>query len=69
MNQGQASQTSGPPRTIGKAIGIIGLPDTVNEARLRIIIPENLAISKVEMRPEHEGAIVEFENPAVTCEI
>jgi squamous cell carcinoma antigen recognized by T-cells 3 len=50
---------------VGKAIGIIGIPDTVNEARLRTIVPENLAISKVEMRPEHEGAIIEFDNPAV----
>lgn len=52
----------GPP---GKAIGVIGLPDTVNEARVRTIIPEELVISKVEMRPLNEGVILEFQNEAV----
>jgi hypothetical protein len=49
----------------GKAIGIIGITDTVNETRLRSILPHNLVISKVEMKPENEGAIVEFETEAV----
>jgi Occluded RNA-recognition motif len=49
----------------GKAIGIIGIPDTVNETRLRSIFPEGLVILKVEMKPENKGAIVEFETEAV----
>lgn len=49
----------------GKAIGVIGIPDTVNEARVRTIIPEELVISKVEMRPLNEGVILEFQNEAV----
>jgi hypothetical protein len=49
----------------GKAIGVIGIPDTVNEARLRTIIPEDLAIIKVEMRPLNEGVILEFQNEGV----
>jgi len=64
-NQPSTASPTAPPR-LGKAIGIIGIPDTVNESRLRAIIPNNLVITTVEMRPEHEGAIVEFENQAVS---
>jgi hypothetical protein len=57
----QLLQRMGP----GKAIGVIGIPDTVNEARVRTIIPEELVMSKVEMRPLNEGVILEFQNEAV----
>jgi hypothetical protein len=49
----------------GKAIGVIGIPDTVNEARIRSLVPSNLSLEKVEMRPENEGAILVFEKEAV----
>lgn len=55
-----------PNRTIpGKAIGVVGLLDTVNEARVRSVVPENLALEKVEMRPENGGAILVFKNESV----
>lgn len=54
-----------PRSVVGKAIGIIGLPDTVNEARVRSIVPENLALEKVEMKPENEGAILVFQKESV----
>jgi Occluded RNA-recognition motif len=44
----------------GKAFGIIGLRDTVNEARLRSLIPDGLEVVKVELKPDNEGAILEF---------
>lgn len=49
----------------GKAIGVIGIPDTVNEARIRSLVPSSLSLEKVEMRPENEGAILVFENEVV----
>lgn len=62
--QGTARQNIPKPAP-GRAIGIIGIPDTVNEARLRSIIPEQFAVVKVEMKPDNEGAIVEFKEAAV----
>jgi hypothetical protein len=59
------NQANIPQFIPGKAIGIIGIPDTVNEARVRTAVPSNLAVVKVEMRPENEGAILEFSNEAV----
>ena len=50
----------------GKAIGIIGISDTVNEARIRSLLPLNLSLKKVEMRPGNEGAILVFETESVT---
>jgi hypothetical protein len=53
-------------RTIsGKSIGVVGLLDTVNEARVRSIIPDNLALEKVEMKPENGGAILVFQKESV----
>jgi Occluded RNA-recognition motif len=53
-------------RTVpGKAIGLINIPDTVNEARIRSLVPENLVLAKVEMRPENSGVILEFHKESV----
>lgn len=49
----------------GKAIGLINVPDTVNEARIRSLVPENLVLAKVEMRPENGGVILEFHRETV----
>lgn len=49
----------------GKAIGLINIPDTVNEARIRSLVPENLVLAKVEMRPENAGVILEFHREMV----
>ena len=49
----------------GRTVGVIGLRDTVNEARIRSIIPEGLALDTVELRPENEGAILTFSSEAV----
>jgi hypothetical protein len=49
----------------GKAIGLVNIPDTVNEARIRSLVPENLVIAKVEMRPDHGGVILEFHKETV----
>lgn len=49
----------------GKAIGVVNIPDTVNEARVRSLVPDNLVITKVEMRPENGGVILEFQNEPV----
>ena len=60
MDQVAASKTIS-----GKAIGVVGLLDTVNEARVRSIVPDNLALEKVEMRPENGGAILVFQKESV----
>ena len=65
-NQGTLTEAVNQQKTmIGKAIGVLGLPDTVNEARVRSIIPENLVLEKVEMRPENGGAILVFQKESV----
>ena len=62
-----ATRQIGTPVTIpGKAIGVIGIPDTVNEARIRSMVPSDLSLEKVEMRPENEGAILVFEKESVS---
>jgi Occluded RNA-recognition motif len=46
-------------------MAVIGLPDTVNEIRLRDLIPHHLSLEKIEMKPQNEGAILIFEKEAV----
>jgi RNA recognition motif-containing protein len=45
-----------------KTLGIMNLADTVNDIRLRALFEPFGPLRKVILRPDHQGAIVEYEN-------
>ncbi|QSL66641.1 hypothetical protein MERGE_001024 [Pneumocystis wakefieldiae] len=45
-----------------KSLGILYLPDTVNQTRIENVFKAYGTINKIELRPDHEGAIVEYEH-------
>ncbi|KAL7270267.1 Splicing factor [Rhizina undulata] len=45
-----------------KTLGIMNLPDTVNDAKIRSLFEKFGPLRKVTLRPDHAGAIVEYEN-------
>jgi len=47
-----------------KTLGITNLADTVNDTRLRTLFEPFGPLRKVTLRPDHQGAIVEYENVA-----
>lgn len=44
----------------GKTLAILNLPDTVSDSRVRSIFEKQGPLRKVQLRPEHRGAIVEY---------
>lgn len=46
-----------------KTLGIMHLPDTVNEVQLRNLVEPYGKLRKVVLRPDHAGAVVEYESP------
>ncbi|KAF8433623.1 hypothetical protein BGX38DRAFT_1136433 [Terfezia claveryi] len=53
-----------PPPTMDvirkKTLVILNLPDTINDTRLRQVFEKYGPLRKVQLRPEHGGAVVEF---------
>ncbi|KAA8906698.1 hypothetical protein FN846DRAFT_709488 [Sphaerosporella brunnea] len=47
-----------------KTLGIMNLADTVNDTRLRTLFEPFGPLRKLTLRPDHQGAIVEYENVA-----
>jgi squamous cell carcinoma antigen recognized by T-cells 3 len=47
-----------------KTLGVMNVPDTVNDARITQLFSTYGQLKKVILRPDHKGAIVEFENVA-----
>ena len=43
-----------------RTLGLINIPDTVNDARIRALVEPHGKLIKVILRPDHQGAIVEF---------
>lgn len=43
-----------------RTLGLTNVPDTVNDARIRALVEPYGALVKVILRPDHQGAIVEF---------
>lgn len=43
-----------------RTLGLMNVPDTVNDARIRALVEPYGALVKVILRPDHQGAIVEF---------
>jgi RNA recognition motif-containing protein len=55
-----------PSRTenTNRIITLMNVPDTVNDSRVRAIAEKYGAIVKVVLRPDHQGAIIEYEDVA-----
>jgi hypothetical protein len=43
-----------------RTLGLINVPDTVNDARIRALAEPYGPLIKIVLRPDHQGAIVEF---------
>ncbi|KAE8413364.1 hypothetical protein BDV36DRAFT_37530 [Aspergillus pseudocaelatus] len=43
-----------------RSLGLMNIPDTVNDARIRALVEPYGKLIKVVLRPDHQGAIVEF---------
>lgn len=61
--QGAASPTPPAPNKSeiqARTIGLLNIPDTVNDARIRAIAEPYGEIVKISLRPNHQGAILEY---------
>lgn len=47
-----------------RTIALLNVPDTVNDARIRAIAEPYGCLVKIVLRPDHQGAILEFKNVA-----
>lgn len=45
-----------------RTIALMNIPDTVNDARVRALVSPHGTIIKLVLRPDHQGAIIEFED-------
>src|SRR6185437_3180380 len=43
-----------------RTLGLMNIPDTVNDARIRALVEPFGQLIKIVLRPDHQGAIVEF---------
>lgn len=48
----------------GRTFAIMGVPDTVNDARVRALVEPHGQLAKLTLRPDHGGAILEFVDAA-----
>ncbi|KAJ1333753.1 squamous cell carcinoma antigen recognized by T-cells 3 [Microdochium nivale] len=55
-----ANQDPTPRELQERTLAIMNVPDTVNDARVRAIIEKHGAVTRLILRPDHQGAIVEF---------
>src|SRR5262245_41310103 len=58
------SDSGSADRPIGelglRTLGLMNIPDTVNDARIHSLVSPYGPIVKIVLRPDHQGAIVEF---------
>lgn len=52
------------PDIQARTIALLNVPDTVNDARIRALAENYGAIVKVVLRPDHQGAIIEYRDIA-----
>ncbi len=66
-SHGAASPTPPAPNRSeiqSRTIGLLNLPDTVNDARIRALAEPYGEIVKISLRPNHQGAILEYKDIA-----
>lgn len=56
----RASETSGAGRTFA----LMGIPDTVNDARIRTLVEPHGQLARLTLRHDHGGAVLEFSDAA-----
>ncbi|KAI1761963.1 hypothetical protein GGR53DRAFT_448701 [Hypoxylon sp. FL1150] len=59
-----AGQKPTPKEIQERTMAIMNVPDTVNDARIRAIVEKYGEIVKLVLRPDHQGAIIEFADVA-----
>jgi hypothetical protein len=47
-----------------RTVALMNIPDTVNDARIRALVEPFGTLVKIILRPDHQGAIVEFAEPS-----
>ncbi|KAL2868555.1 U6 snRNP complex subunit PRP24 [Aspergillus lucknowensis] len=55
---GEVEEPTGERRD--RTLGLMNVPDTVNDARIRALVEQYGKLVKIVLRPDHQGAIVEF---------
>ncbi|KIV96300.1 hypothetical protein PV10_00182 [Exophiala mesophila] len=60
----QAQEESEIEDRRSRTIAISGLPDTINESRLRVLAEKFAPVRKVILKTNHQGALIEFETIA-----
>ena len=45
-----------------RTLALLNVPETVNDARIRALVEPHGALRKIILRPDHHGAIIEFEH-------
>ncbi|CAJ2503058.1 Uu.00g104520.m01.CDS01 [Anthostomella pinea] len=64
-DQSQGAGKGPTPKEIqDRTIAIMNVPDTVNDARVKAIVEKHGDLVKLVLRPDHQGAIVEFADAA-----
>ncbi|KAI9663745.1 MAG: Splicing factor [Bathelium mastoideum] len=58
-----AGANAGAPKR-ARTLALLNIPDTVNDTRVRALVAPHGAVRKLTLRPDHGGALVEFETPA-----
>lgn len=65
---GESSRITGQGPTAqeiqARTLALMNIPDTVNDARVRAVVEKHGEIVKLVLRPDHQGAIIEFTDPA-----
>lgn len=56
---GRPEPNSGGDRS-QRTLGLMNIPDTVNDSRIRALVEPHGSVVKIVLRPDHQGAIVEF---------
>ncbi|ROV99597.1 hypothetical protein VPNG_07753 [Cytospora leucostoma] len=51
-------------QSASRTFALIGIPDTVNDARVRALVAPHGQLAKLTLRPDHGGAILEFTDAA-----
>ncbi|ESZ96509.1 hypothetical protein SBOR_3131 [Sclerotinia borealis F-4128] len=61
-NNQHALHQPSKPESSNRTITLLNVPDTINDARIRAIAEPFGNVTKVVLRPDHQGAIIEYED-------
>lgn len=64
MPDRDSGEVKSKPNEGGRTFAIMGVPDTMNDARVRGLVGPHGPLTKITLRPDHGGAILEFADAA-----